>query len=460
MAADFDGWMFVATALVVTGTWYASDVEPLQGTSAEKSVHNGLRRTKAKAPGGGGVLGDDKRLLHEARESAVDGRTRELAGETFGYGITRSKRVKRTPYMQFAPPTASAEAGNEITDANDIKPVPEPNRTTIPGHDYPELQGKPPRTVLPATREHKHGPTQGARTWLARFPAAGEPQGCVDSDDNHCVNFGGADGFPYATATDDERAAFRAVIARYARKGDSVTIKYKTDSQYQLPKIAGRVRGACEIWHGIEPDVDVGMCEANDDYVKRRIHSQNRAHHQALSDHLHQSWMAAGRSEPRTEVEVPLLHPDFRDALLTSDTDTGDKMTIVVEGRGAIPYLTALEAAYHPSRLSTIDRLVKAVTHQCELIGARDLNFDEIGRSNFLRNYPLDANDPREQYYVREGSASASDEEEEAAELAKAFATESPGGWDGVYLDNASLLPDTTHTGVEDDPDDPDDPDR
>ena len=297
--------------------------------------------------------------------------------------------------------------------------VPEPDDTLLPGHDFPEEQGAPAAmasaaqtvSVTDAAGDGTKATGSTAERAIARFPLPSDP-GCTGKD--NCINFGGVDGFPYQSATDEERAAFRAVIARYARKGDSVTIKYLKNTKTQMPKVAGETKAACALWHSIDGDINIAECTSNPSYIRDWLFKHNRAHHAYLSDMLARSWQQQeGRAVPREAPEVPMLDPHFHEALESTDGASSSKSKIIVEGPDTVPYLDALAPALKPKRLDKMDNLIRAITHQCEVYARRDMNIDELidaDDQSFMRNFPKDVGDPREQYYLRGASKYATAE--------------------------------------------------
>lgn len=436
---DADHWLLSFGAALVAGTWYAMGPGAVTAEPAEGAVS----QVDTQPPGA--VLGksaaDDLELVEQARAEAAPPPPKKAAAAP----VAPKKRKRNKTHIHFAPPTsASSEAvlTSAINITSDMQAVPEPDDTLLPGHKFPEIQGKPSDLKVGSTQNTKERAPAGQNPMVARFPSAQDPPGCDGT--SHCINFGGHGGFPYNAATEEERAAFRAVISHYARKGDSVTIKYMENTVTQMPPSRGPRRAACGMWKGIEPDVDVATCVANDGYVKERLHSRNRAHHSVLTDLLRRSWAAVpGRDAPRTGAEVPRLDPDFREKLereVEADGTNSNKVsTIVVEGPGTVPYLDALKAAFDPKRLEKEEHVIHAITQQCEILGARELHMDELGESTFMRNYPQDKQEPRGRYYLRR-----SDDYGLVANAFEEDAKTAPDEWTGEYDDAPKLLPSTS----------------
>lgn len=340
---------------------------------------------------------DGNAWLSQARDS--------VAKEATLVGL---QTAKADPSMiGFAPPGESAQMASDTTPvAQAIKGVPEPDATLIPGHNFPEVQARAVDMISDNAAMVSDTATTTTNATsdrsIARFPSRAA-SACSGA---YCVNFGGADGFPYESATDAERAAFRAVIAQYATKGDTVTIKYLDNTESELPKVRGQRRVACKAWSDIYSSVEVAKCTSNNNYIQTWLHDHNRAHHTALTDLLERSYVLSGRTSPREEVEVPLLDPNFAQQLSTAGSGKGQqKQAIAVTGPTTVPYMQALASALDPARLHRLDAVIKAVTRQCEVQSFRNLDIDELDEPGLqvLRNYPTSETDSSDAYYMQQG---------------------------------------------------------
>jgi len=174
-----------------------------------------------------------------------------------------------------------------------------------------------------------------------------------------CETWGGNAGFSYADATPNARAAFRAVVRRHARKGDSVLLSYTPSTEAMLPQPPSEKSLACDMWARIDLSVDSARCVAEPNYLMAFVEEHNHAHYVELMSIIQESDYPP-RLMPAT------VHLD--------DVDTSyavGRMPASFEGgEEGSPYLRVLRDLTNSGGLS---HLVRALSSQCELDTADQL---------------------------------------------------------------------------------------
>lgn len=171
-----------------------------------------------------------------------------------------------------------------------------------------------------------------------------------------CETWGGRAGFAYADAAPNARAAFRAVVRRHARPGDTVLLRYTPFTEATLPPGPSERSIACSLWARIDAGVDRARCASESNYPMSFAEDTSKAYYTELRNIIDEAVPLAPRASPAA------VHLEDVDASFAA----GRVPRSFEDGEDGAPYLRVLRES--SATAGGLTHLVRALGSQCDLL--------------------------------------------------------------------------------------------